>query len=395
MHDAGAVLGGDVLRGQHPVGPAVVVAEEVAERRRVAAPDQLGTRQPLDHVVGGVLAQLARVRTQAGLGEQVALAPVLDHHVVDARVDGDRQVAGQGPRRGGPDQRELTGLQPEAHGHRRVLAVLVDLVVHPQLVRGQRGLVVPAVGQHAKALVDQALVVEGLERPQHRLHVGAVEGLVVVVEVDPARLPGDVGLPLVGVAQHRLPARVVELVDAELDDLVLGLQAQLAHGLQLGGQPVAVPAETALDVPAAHGLVPRHDVLDVPGEQVPVVRQPVRERRPVVEDELVAAVLPGGVARHRGLEGAVVLPERQHPLLQLRELRAGRHAVRASSDDVGTEGRGSGRLLRVGHACVSSSWAAARTRTTSPPRYHLACRRRRTGGRPLWSKAMTGPPVRV
>jgi RNA polymerase-binding transcription factor DksA len=50
---------------------------------------------------------------------------------------------------------------------------------------------------------------------------------------------------------------------------------------------VAVPAETALDPPAAHGLVAGHDVLHVSGEEVAVVRQAVGERRTVVEHELV------------------------------------------------------------------------------------------------------------
>ena len=123
-----------------------------------------------------------------------------------------------------------------------------------------------------------------------RLHVVQVERLVVVVEVDPAGLPGDVVLPLVGVAQHRAAAGVVERGDAHRVDLGLVLDAELLLGLDLGGQAVGVPAEPALDAPAAHGLVARDDVLDVAGQQVAVVRQAVGERRAVVEDELVAAV---------------------------------------------------------------------------------------------------------
>ena len=140
----------------------------------------------------------------------------------------------------------------------------------------------------------------------HRLHVVGVERLVVVVEVDPARLAGDVVLPLVGVLQHRLAARGVELLDAQLEDLVLGLEAELAHRLELGGQAVGVPAEPALDPAAAHGLVARDEVLDVAGEQVAVVRQAVGEGRAVVEDELVGAVGAGLAALDRGDEGAVL-----------------------------------------------------------------------------------------
>jgi hypothetical protein len=233
----------------------------------------------------------------------------------------------------------------EADRDRRVLAVLVDVLVHPQLVVGQRRLVVPAVGQDAEALVDPALVVELLERPDHRLHVVGVHGAVVVVEVDPARLAGDVVAPLAGVLHHRLAARLVELCDAHLDDLVGGLDAVEAHRLQLGGQAVGVPAEASLDAAPPHGLVARHDVLDVAGEQVAVVRQPVGERRTVVEDELVRAVLAGLTLVDRGLEGAVGLPEVEDPLLDLREARARGDAAVGIVLGVGHRGscRGPGR----------------------------------------------------
>ena len=59
-------------------------------------------------------------------------------------------------------------------------------------------------------LVGQALVVQGLEGPDDGLHVSGVEGLVVALEVDPARLASDVVLPLLGVAQHGGAALGVE-----------------------------------------------------------------------------------------------------------------------------------------------------------------------------------------
>ena len=134
------------------------------------------------------------------------------------------------------------------------------------------------------------------------------ERLVVVVEVDPAGLAGDVVAPLPRVLHDRLAALGVEGLDAELEDLLLGLDAELAHRLELGGQPVGVPAEAALDPAAAHRLVAGDDVLDVAGEQVAVVRQPVGEGRAVVEDELVGAVLARRAVRHRRGEGVVGRP---------------------------------------------------------------------------------------
>ncbi len=91
-------------------------------------------------------------------------------------------------------------------------------------------------------------------------------------------------------------------------------------GLDLGGQPVAVPAESPLDAPAPHRLVPRDRVLDVAGQQVPVVRQAVGERRAVVEDELVVAVRPGVTLIDRRLKRPVALPALENRTLERGEV---------------------------------------------------------------------------
>ena len=194
---------------------------------------------------------------------------------------------------------------------------------------GQRRLVLPAVRQHAVAVVGQALFVQLLEGPEHGLHVLDVERLVVVLEVHPARLAGDVALPLVGVLHHGGAAGVVELVDAHGLDLGLVRHAQLLHGFQLGGQAVGVPAEAALHPLAALGLVAAHEVLGVAGQQVAVVRQAVGEGRAVVEDEFVAAGLRREVSAalvDACLEGAVLVPVLEDALFDLRELHGGGHA---------------------------------------------------------------------
>src|SRR5690606_31980358 len=126
------------------------------------------------------------------------------------------------------------------------------------------------------------------------------------------------------VAQHGGAAGVVELRDAHRLDLALVHDSELPLGLDLGGQPVAVPTETPLDPPATHRLVARDDVLDVTGQEVAVVRQPVGERRAVVEHELVGAVLARLALLDAGLEGAVLLPVLEHLLLELGERRPGR-----------------------------------------------------------------------
>ena len=96
--------------------------------------------------------------------------------------------------------------------------------------------------------------------------------------------------------------------------------AELALGLDLGRQAVTVPSEAALDAAAAHRLVAGHGVLDEAGQQVAVVRQAVGERRAVVEDVLVAAVLAGRPQLDRRLERAVVRPSVEHGALDRREV---------------------------------------------------------------------------
>ncbi len=270
---AGAVLGGHLIGrddAEGAGGPEPVGVGQVVEQRPVATAKQLASAERADVLRAR---QLLLVAGQPVVGEDVPLAVRRLHHVVgDVRADRDGQVRRQRPRRGGPGQDPLAGLKLEPDRDRRVGPVGVDVVVHPQLVVGQRGLAPPAVGQHLEALVDQALVVQPLERPQDALHVGEVEGLVVVLEVNPAGLPGDVLLPLLGVAEHRVAARLVEGVDPHLEDVVLAGDAEQPLGFDLGRQAVAVPAEPAVNLAARHRLVTRHDVLDVAGQQVPVVR---------------------------------------------------------------------------------------------------------------------------
>jgi hypothetical protein len=68
---------------------------------------------------------------------------------------------------------------------------------------------------------------------------------------------------------------------------------------------------------AEHGLEARDHVLGEAGQQVAVVRQPVRERRAVVEYEVIAL----RALVDRRLERAVLLPERQNFAVHRRQIR--------------------------------------------------------------------------
>ena len=382
------VTSSDRMTRNASAGAELLGVGQVGQQRLVPAPGQLRAGQLADD--RGAF-QLALVGGLPVAGQDVALAVLLQHGVADVGADRDGLVGRQRPRRRRPGQQPLAGLQLEPDGDRRVLPVPVDVVVHPQLVVGQRGLAPPAVRQHLEALVDQALVPQLLERPHDALHVGGVQRLVVVVEVDPAGLPGHVVAPLVGVAQHRFAAGLVELLDPHRDDLGLAGDAEQALGLDLGGQAVAVPAEPALDPAALHGAEPRHHVLDVAGDQVPVVRQAVGERRAVVEDELVCqrALL------HRLAEGVVGCPVGEHAFLQIGKAGLGRHSARGLASGLGGLGAGINGHRRYVLAALAPGRSARGRRARSRagvPRYHLACRRpgSEPSPRPLVCPAVTG-----
>ncbi len=326
VDDAGAVVGGDVVGGEHLVG--VGAAGEEVEGGPVAEAEEVAAFAAFDDP-GGV-AELAGVGGEAGFGEEVAGAFGFDDGVVDVGVDGRGEVGREGPGGGGPDEEFDAGEggvagDVEADGDGGVLPVAVG-VVHFGLGGGEGGLAAPAVPQDAVALVDQALVVEGLEGPHDAFHVVQVERLVVVVEVDPAGLAGDVVLPFVGELEDGGFGGGVEPVDAVGFDVGFGFEAEFAFGGDFGGHAVGVPAEAAFDAAAAHGLVAGDDVLDVAGEEVPVVGQAVGEGGAVVEDEFVGSGGAGLAVVHGGLEGAVLGPEVEDAAFDLGQVRARRHA---------------------------------------------------------------------
>ena len=185
-----------------------------------------------------------------------------------------------------------------------------------------------------------------------------------MVEVDPAGLAGHIGLPFVGVAQHGRPAGVVERGDPHGVDLGFVGDAQLALYLKFGGQPVGVPAEAALHLEAPHRAVPRDDVLDIAGEQVPVVRQAVGERRPVVKHVFRGPVTAGD----GGAEGVVMEPVLEDLGFQGGEIRRAAAWVGA---EVGA------RVGAVGHRSpvpYPHRHGDDDAHTARAPRYHPACR---------------------
>jgi hypothetical protein len=107
----------------------------------------------------------------------------------------------------------------QAHIHRRVEHVLVGPWL-PELVAGQRHLVTRAVRDDLQFFVQEALVVDRLQRPPDRFDVVRVERLVRVLEVDPEADPLGQPVPVLDVAEDLLAAALVELGDPEALDVV-------------------------------------------------------------------------------------------------------------------------------------------------------------------------------
>ena len=329
VHEAGALVRGDVTVRHHDERPLLRSVAEVGEERFVGTPDEVRALHLVQHFQGMSL----RVGGHAlpGHVEDPAAVRVPYPGVVDVRADADGEVRRQRPRRGGPGgQVSVFVRQLERHRDRRVLHVPV---VHVGFEVRQRRLERHRHRHHLEALVDEPLVPELFQDPPDRLHVPGVHGLVVVVEVDPASDAAHDRAPLVDITLDDLAALGVVAGDAQLLHGMLRGHAELLVDLVLDREAVAVPAEAPQHVAPAHGPVARHDVLDDRRQQVAVMRQPRRERRAVVEDVRLLVL--------RGLEGlpedVVFVPEGEDVVLH-------RH-----------EGEGPGRFRRFRHGYLGTA----------------------------------------
>ena len=281
VHDAGAVRGGYEVRGEHAVGVAVS-----GQKRAVG-----GVVLDADEVGAGAARDLAPAVAEDGRGQRFGddgafAVLVLRQDVGHVRADGEGAVRGERPGGGRPRDEGGAGRGPAsavvteggeracrravrhglglARGEADVDAGVgrVLLVAERDLVRAEARDAARAVGRDLVALVDEALVPEALEHPPRRLDVGVVIRDVGVGHVEPDAGALGHGLPLADVAEDALATAAVELLDAELLDLLLAGDAELLLDLQLNGQAVRVPSAAAQGAEAAHGLVAQDDVLE-------------------------------------------------------------------------------------------------------------------------------------
>ena len=299
MHQSGAGIERYVLAQVHrreALGKRMAEADQL-ERLALAGGHGLAFELP---------ALQARLNQFAGEHQQRRRAVPLHAHqrVVELRVQVQRLVGRQGPRRGGPDHREaalerqlrqaecgreprqLVGGERKADVDRRIDAVgVLDLGL------GQRRAAVEAPVHRLQAAVDVALAQDRAERAQ-------LVGLVG---------EGHRQVRIVPVAEHAEPDEVLLLaldllagVGARLRLHLVGRQvlAELLLDLDLDRHAVAVPARHVARVEAGHVAALDDDVLEDLVDRVADVDVAVGVRRPVVQHEHRAAL--------RGLADALV-----------------------------------------------------------------------------------------
>ena len=227
-------------------------------------------------------------------GHDIHLTAVgTNHGVLLLRVQGDGQVAGQGPDGGGPDDEVQLALiqmgelaqivvHGELHIHRGAGVVLIlDLRL------GQRRLVVGAPVHGLEALVDVALFIHLAEHTNLLRLEGGVHGLIGVIPI----------------AHH---AHALEALPLDIDIVVGKLMAggaelRHAHGLAielvllddgaLDGHTVIVPAGDIGGIVAPHGVAAGNEVLDGLVQGVAHVQSAVGEGRAVVQGEAGLALV--------------------------------------------------------------------------------------------------------
>ena len=310
VDDARAVGEGDVVV-RHDVPAALAGLAGKGVERLVLRADELGALDGPQH-----LRPLAHDLLAQGLGQDVGLAVLFGVDVVLVLVYDQRDVGGQGPGRGGPGQKE--GVLLTADAELDVDARLGDvLIALGDLVGGQRRAAARAVGHDLVALVEQALVRDGLQRPPDGLDVVVVVGDVGMLHVRPVADAVAHLLPLGLVLPDGLLALLDEGLDAVAFDLGLAVDAQGLFDLQLHGQAVGVPAGLARDLEALHGLIARDQILDGARLHMADVGAAVGRGRAVEEREHRRALALG-----RGLfHDAVRAPELQDLLLALDEVQ--------------------------------------------------------------------------
>mmetsp|Transcript_8919 Transcript_8919/g.16577 ORF Transcript_8919/g.16577 Transcript_8919/m.16577 type:complete len:291 (-) Transcript_8919:137-1009(-) len=197
---------------------------------------------------------------------------VLHLQVIEFWVHAKGEVTGQGPGGRGPRDNSCSIFFTNKRKVYDNSGVLHVLVVQTNFEIRQRRRTSSRVWHDFETFVYQIFLEELLEDPPHTFHKRRVEGLVVVLEVNPPAQPHNGVFPLLRIPHNNASALLVVRAYAKLEDVVLALYAELLIYLVLDRKAVAVPAETSRHVVALAACVTGDDVLDSAGKDMSVVR---------------------------------------------------------------------------------------------------------------------------
>ena len=217
-----------------------------------------------------------------GLGDIVGIAVAcLYLYIVFFRVHAQGQVAGKGPRRGGPCQDIcIFSLCLEAGNGGTLLYILITL---SHLMGGQRGAAARAVGNHLKALVQKALVPNLLKSPPLGLDKAVVICYIGIVHIGPESNGVGEILPHALVLPDAFLTFLNERLQTVLLNLLFAVQSQLLLNLQLHRQAVCVPSGLSRHHISLHGPVSGNHILDYTGLHMADMRLAVGSWRSVIK----------------------------------------------------------------------------------------------------------------
>ena len=276
---AGACLGGDEIREDDLRG----AVEEGVLRCEALQLLALEFGDGFTQGVSGLFRKRFKQLADDDEGFLPAVVGKFPDDVGEFRMEGDAEVRGQRPGRGGPDRdagRMEPALEFEFHEDRR--GNLVG-VFHLRL--GERGLCAVGPLDRLLGLVDGAVFHELREDAEDARLIGGCHRQVWVFPIaeDPEALEGG--------------ALDIDETGCELGAAAADfrrLQAgRLLDDLELDGQAVAIPTGDEGRVEAGHGLGFHHHVLEQLVERGAHVDIAIGEGRAVVEDEIGCA---GGLA---------------------------------------------------------------------------------------------------
>ena len=136
-----------------------------------------------------------------------------------------------------------------------------------------------------------------------------------MIEIHPATHTAHRFAPLARILQHCPTAGLIKLILAEIANLRHARKLQLRLNQTLNRKPMTIPAKTARHLITLHRPVARHNILNRPREQMPVMRKARRKRRTIIKIK----GRPALTAINGFLETLILIPQIQNALFHRRK----------------------------------------------------------------------------